>query len=25
VQVQGLSDQLRELASLYGVLDWLQA
>ena len=25
LQVQGLSDQLRELASLYGVLDWLQA
>jgi phospholipid transport system transporter-binding protein len=25
LQVQGLSDKLRELASLYGVLDWLQA
>ena len=24
LQVQGLSDKLRELASLYGVLDWLQ-
>ena len=25
LQVQGLSDKLRELASLYGVLEWLQA
>ena len=25
LQVQGLPDKLRELASLYGVLEWLQA
>jgi phospholipid transport system transporter-binding protein len=25
LQIQGLSDRLRQLAGLYGVLDWLQS